>query len=200
MGADVGQLLALEDINLEIIAAGVLAHDHAAIDLPARLDHHRAAILQIPECESDREAIVGRDQNTVAAALQVSLMGGIAVEYTVEHGGTAAVGEELALVADQPAGRRVEHKPNAAAAGWAHLDHLGLALRHLLHHHTRERLVDVDHDLLDRLAQIAGRRIPLEQHLGPGDRELIALPPHGLDQDAELQFAAAGHLNRVALG
>src|SRR5580698_749110 len=32
-GADVGQLLALEDIDLEIIVAGVLADDHALVDL-----------------------------------------------------------------------------------------------------------------------------------------------------------------------
>src|SRR5580658_1416404 len=36
MGADVGQLFAFEDVDLKVIVAGVLADDHAAIDLPAR--------------------------------------------------------------------------------------------------------------------------------------------------------------------
>ena len=34
-------------------------------------------------------------------------------------------------------------------------------------------------------------------HLGPADLELEALPPHHLDQDRELQFAAPRHLKGV---
>ena len=40
--ADVGELLALDDVELEVIAARVLADDHAGIDLGAVLDEHRA--------------------------------------------------------------------------------------------------------------------------------------------------------------
>src|SRR3954452_6592184 len=46
-GADIGELLALEDVDLEVVVAGVLADDHALVDLPARLDHHRAAVFQL---------------------------------------------------------------------------------------------------------------------------------------------------------
>ena len=73
--------------------------------------------------------------------------------------GAARVGQQLALIADQAAGRRVEHQPLAAAAGRAHLDHLGLALGHLLHDDAGMLLVDVDDDLLDRLQQLAGRLV-----------------------------------------
>src|SRR3984885_9425701 len=45
MGAGIGQLLALEHIDFEIVVARVLANDHAAIDLPARFDHHWAAVF-----------------------------------------------------------------------------------------------------------------------------------------------------------
>ena len=59
------------------------------------------------------------------------------------------------LVADQAARRRVEHEALAVAARGAHLDHLGLALRHLLHDDAGMLLVDVDDDFLDRLEQFA---------------------------------------------
>ena len=60
-------------------------------------------------------------------------------------------------------------------------------------------LVDVDDDFLDRLQDFAAG-IALEQHLRPRHRQLEALAPHGLDQDAELQFAAAGDLHGILLG
>ena len=66
-------------------------------------------------------------------------------------GGAARVGEEFALIADQPARRRIEHQPLTAAARGTHLDQLGFALRHLLHDDAGVLLVDVDDDLLDRL-------------------------------------------------
>ena len=37
--------------------------------------------------------------------------------------------------------------------------------------------------------------VALHQHVRPRDGELEALAPHGLDQDAELQLAAAGDLH-----
>ena len=94
----------------------------------------------------------------------------------------------------------MEHQPQPAAAGGAHLHHLGFALGELLHHDAGIGLVDVDHHLLDRLQDVAGLGVALEQHLGARDRELEALAPHGLDQNAELQLAAARHLDRVVVG
>ena len=77
-----------------------------------------------------------------------------------------------------------------------HLDQLGLALRHLLHDDAGVLLVDVDHDLFDRLFQFAGL-VAAQQNLRPRHRQLEAFAPHRLDQDAELQLAAAGDLHRV---
>jgi hypothetical protein len=48
VGADVGELLALEHVDDEVVAARMLADDHAGINLPAGLDHHRPAIFQVP--------------------------------------------------------------------------------------------------------------------------------------------------------
>ena len=55
-GADVGELLALQRVDVEVVAAGVLADDHAGIDLLARADEQRAALLQVPQRVGDRLA------------------------------------------------------------------------------------------------------------------------------------------------
>ena len=196
-GADVGELLALEHVDLKVVVAGVLADDHAAINLPARLDHHRAAVFELEHGVGDRLAHFVGDQHAVAAAGDVALVRRIGVEQPVHDRGAAGVGQKLALVADQAAGRRVEHQPDPVAAGGLHLDHLGLALRHLLHDDAGMDLVDVDHDLFDRLFQLARCRSRRSSTLG---RDTDSSKPSrriGLDQDAELQFAAAGDLHRI---
>ena len=80
------------------------------------------------------------------------------MEQPVHHRGAARVGQQLAVIADQPAGRRIEHQPHAPAAGRPHLDHLAFALGELLHHDAGVFLVDVDDDFFDRLQDIARRR------------------------------------------
>ncbi len=117
------------------------------------------------------------------------------MEQPVHNAGAARIGEQFALVADQPAGRRVEHETLAAAAGGLHLHQFGLALRQLLHDDAGMLLVEVDDHFLDGLKQRAVGPAP-EQHLGARHGKLEALAAHGLDQNAELQLAAAGDLHR----
>ena len=61
-------------------------------------------------------------------------------------------------------------------------------------------LVDVDDDFLDRLQELARRLVLLENDARARHRELEALPAHGLDQDRELQFAAAGDGEGILVG
>ena len=122
------------------------------------------------------------------------------MEQAVHDRRAAGVGQQLALIADQAAGRRVEHQPQAVAAGRAHLDHLGLALAHLLHDDAGILLVDVDRRL-PRSAPAARRCSSFGQHDARArHRELEAFAAHGLDQDRELQFAAAGDFHRILVG
>ena len=86
------------------------------------------------------------------------------------------------------------------AAGGAHLDHLGLALAHLLHDDAGVFLVDVDHNLLDRLLPLAGRFVLLQDDARTRYRQFKAFPAHGLDQDGELQFAAARDFHGILVG
>ena len=113
------------------------------------------------------------------------------MEQAVHDRGAARVGQKLALIADEAARRRMEDEPQAVAARRAHLDHLGLALGHLLHDDAGMLLVDVDHDLFDRLQQRAVLGL-LEHHLRPRHAEFETFASHRLDQDRELQFAAPG--------
>ena len=120
------------------------------------------------------------------------------MKQAVHHRGAARVGQQLAVIADEAARRRIEDEPHAAAAGGTHLDELALALGHLLHDDAGVLLVDVDQHLLDRLEQLAGRPV-LKQDLRPRHGELKTFTAHGFDEDAELQFAAAGDLHRILL-
>ncbi len=172
----------------------MLADDHAAINLPARLDHHRAAVFQVPHGVSHGLALIGRDQHPVAPANDVAAMRTVGVKQPVHHRSAAGVGEEFALIADQSARRRIEDEPHPAAAGRPHLDHLALALGEFLHHHAGMLFVDVDHDFFDRFEPFAGCP-KLEQHLRPRYRKLKTFAAHRLDQNAQLKLAAAGDLH-----
>ena len=144
----------------------MLADDHAFVDLPARLDHHRAAVFQIPQRVGDGFAQLVRDQDAVAAALDRTLVCLVGVEDPVHDRGATRVGEQFALVADQPSGRRVEHHAHASAARRLQLDHLAFAFGHLLHDDAGVDLVDVDRDFFDRLFHLA-RFVGAEQDLRP---------------------------------
>ena len=65
----------------------------------------------------------------------------------------------------------------------------------LLHHHADEFFGNVDRELFDRLHQLAvdalGDDLRLAHH------QFVAFATHHLDQDGELQFAAAQHLERI---
>jgi serine O-acetyltransferase len=73
-GADVGQLLALERVHLEVVVAGMLADDHALVDLFLRVDEHPPAILEVPERIGHRLAVFHRDQDARAAARDRALV------------------------------------------------------------------------------------------------------------------------------
>ena len=121
------------------------------------------------------------------------------MEQAVHDRGAARIGEQFAEIADQAARRRVEHEAQAIAARGAHFDHLALALGHFLHDDARMLLVDVDHHFLDRLEQVA-RFVARIEHFGTRDAEFEAFAAHRLDQDRELQFAAAGDDIGVGIG
>ncbi len=109
--------------------------------------------------------------------------------------GAARRGEELAAEPDEPARRNAELEPRAAEAGVVHLDHAPAPASEPLGHDADVRVGHVEHDELHRLHQLA---VDLAGHdLGVRQHHLVAFAPHRLDEDSELELAAAEHGERV---
>src|SRR3546814_2080676 len=53
-GAHVGELLGLHRVDLEVVAAAVLADHHALVDRAAGIDEDLAALLEVPQRVGDR--------------------------------------------------------------------------------------------------------------------------------------------------
>ncbi len=181
----------------QVVGPGVLADDHALIDLHARLDEERAALLEIPERVGHRVARAVRDENAVAAAFDFAAIGLVGMEDAVHHAGAARVGQELAVIADQAARGAVEDDARLARTRRAHVDHLALAVRDLLDDDAGIFVVDVHRRFLDGFEAIAVLVLAVE-HARPRDRQFEAFAAHVLDQHAELQFAASRHFEGVA--
>ena len=120
----------------------------------------------------------------------------VALADLVEQRGPARVGQQLAAIADEAADREHELHPDAAVGVGRHLLEAALA--------AGERLLDladvvgrdVDRDPLVRLLGLAAGLV--EDDLGAADGELVALAAHLLDEDGQLELAAAADLERVA--
>ena len=117
------------------------------------------------------------------------------LEDVVHDPGAAGLGQELGAEADQPAGRHEVLHPRPAGAVVDHLLHPPLAQREELGDDADVLLGNVDRDALHGLVALAVDL--LGQHLGLADGQLEALAAHDLDEDGQLQLAAALHLPGV---
>ena len=194
-GADVGQVLLLDRVDVEVLGARVLADDHALVDLLAGPDEHRPALLQVHQRELRRGAAAVGDERAGRPRAQLARPRLPAVEDVVEQAGAARLGEELGAEADQAArGHEVLH-PHPAGAVVDHLLEPALAQREQLRDHADVVVGHVDRQPLDRLVRLA---VDLaREHLRLADGELEALAAHQLDEHGELQLAAALDLPRV---
>src|SRR3954449_7005705 len=107
-GAEVGELLGLEGIDLEVLGLGVLADDHALVEHLPGGDEQHAAVFERAQRIGDRWPLLHRDQHAVLAAGNRALVRAVAFEQAVHDAGAAGVGQELAVIADQAAARRAE--------------------------------------------------------------------------------------------
>jgi hypothetical protein len=117
----------------------------------------------------------------------------------VEDAGAAGLGEELGPEPDQAPGRDPVLEPGPAGPVGDHLLHAALAQAQHLGDDADVVVGDVDRQVLERLVDDA---VDLaDDHLRLADGELEALASHRLDEDRELQLAAALDLPGVgALG
>src|SRR5690606_30509464 len=178
----------------------ILADDHALVHGHTRADEQRAALLEVPERVGDARAVGHADHDAAVATANRTGPGSVPAEPVVQHALAARVGEELAAVAEQSTRGHAIHDARQARAlaltGAAHLEHLAAPAAELLDDDADERFRHVDHDLLVRLEQLAVRAL-LRDDARARDGELVALTPHRLHQDAEVQLAAAAHRVRI---
>src|SRR5207302_10349592 len=108
------------------------------------------------------------------------------------HAGPAGQGQDQAAKADQRPRRREVREPGSTARVGAHRLELRAARAEGLGDGAAGVEAAVDDALLDRLVTFA---IDLARDNGRArDLELVALAAHGLDQDRQVQLAAAADL------
>ena len=194
-GPHVGELLLLRDVDVHVVGAGVLADDHALVDRRAGADEQLAPVLHVGEGVGRRVAGAVGHEDAGLAARDLALPLHPALEQGVHDRGAAGVGQELGADADEAAGGDLELEAHAPRAVVHHLRHLALAQRHLLEHDAHVGLGQVDVEELERL--LAHAVLVVGDDLRVRDAELEALAAHRLDEDRELQLAAAEDLEGV---
>src|SRR6266571_1733733 len=196
-GADVGELLGADRVDHEVVVAGVDADDHSFVYRVPGAHEHAAALLELPQRVGDGDAVVLRHEDPVAALGDLALHRRIVVEHVAHDSRAAGHRQELALEADQPAGRDAVFEPHAALAVGLHVGELAAAPAELFHDHALVRLLDVDRQQLERLAALAVNF--LVDDARPRHRELVAFAAHVLEQDREVQLAAPANDERVGI-
>ena len=139
-------------------------------------------------------AAVG-DHRAGRAVRDVAQPGVPAGEVVVQRRRAAGLLEQLRPHADQAARRDAELEAHAARALVEHLDHAAAAWAEQPGHRADVVLRHVDQEGLHRLVDDAVDGLGHDLRLA--DAELVALAAHGLDQDRELELAAAGDLERL---
>ena len=193
-GTDGSQLLGLAGVDGDVIVLGVLAHDHALIDLGLRTDEHAAAILGVVQTVAGGLARFGGDQASGQTHLDLTAEGLVAIEDGVED--TLAVGscQKLGAVAEHAAGGDGVFNAGAAADG-IHLQQIALAHTQLFDYGADIFGGNVDGNMLHRLALLTVDL--LEENAGVGAADLKAFTAHILQQNGQMHFTAACHAEGV---
>ena len=151
------ELLLARGVDVEVVGAGVLADDHALVDLVAGADEQRAALLEVHQRELRRAPAAVGDQGAGRPRAQLARPRLPAVEDVVQQAGAARLGEELGAKADQAAGRDAVLHAHPAGAVVDHLLQAPLAQRQQLGHDADVVLGHVDGQALDGLVEACRR-------------------------------------------
>ena len=175
------------------------AHHLALVDLLAGADQHPATLLEVEEGIAQHLALAVGDHGAVAPRGDAAGIGGaIVVEDVVLEASAGGQGHELGLEADEAAGGDLIVQAHPALAIGDHVLELAAALAQGLHDGTLAGLLHVDGELLIGLADDAIHLA--EDDLGAGDGQLVALAAHVLQQDGQMELAAAGDAELLRVG
>ena len=109
----------------------------------------------------------------------------------IDDGGTLGFGHKLTAVTDQTAGRNLELQTAVTAVYRRHIVQLCLADTGAFHQHTRIFIRQINRQKLDGLHQLSVNH--LGDNLRTGYSKLKALAAHILNQNGQMQLAAAGN-------
>ena len=195
-GTCVGQVLRLADIDFNVLGLTGFSDDHAGVHLFTCTDEENTALLCIEQTVGDGLAAFEGNQRALLAVGDVSLVGLIAGKNGVHDAVALGVGHELSAVANQPAGRNSELETGVAAVGLSHGNQLTLSLSEDLNDVSGKLIRNINDSLLHRL-QFLAVLIVLVDDLCLGNRKLIALAAHGLNEDGQMELASSGNLEGI---
>ena len=186
-------MFGLADVDVDVHGLAALPHDHACVDFIAGADEELAALLGIEETVSDCGPCFKGDQGSLLAVSDISLVGRVLVKDRIHYAVALGIGEEIASVSDQAAGRNRELKSRITAVYDAHIEKFALALAELLDYVAGKFLGNIDKAGLHRLEELSVF-VSLIDDFCLTDREFITFAPHCLDQNGKVKFSAAGYL------
>src|SRR5580700_7185914 len=119
----------------------------------------------------------------------------VAVEEGIHDDGAAGIGEQIAAQTDKTARGHAKFEAHATVAVIVHLRHFTFAWPEALDDGADEGLGNVDGEMFDRFHELAVDFF--RDDLGTADHELITFAAHHLDEDGELELAAAEDFEAV---
>src|SRR5450830_2013744 len=201
-GTHVGQLLALDGVDDQVVVARVDADDHAFVHRVVVDDEHAAAVLQFPDRVGDSGAVILRDQHAVTTASHFAT--GIVdrcvfVEHVAHQAGAAGQGHEFTLEADQATRRDQVLETHAALAIRFHVLQVATTTAQFFHHAALVGFFYVNRQVFKRLVTHAIHHF--EHHAWTRHSQLEAFATHVFDQNRQVQLAAARYFkDRVVVG
>ena len=161
-------------------------------------DEQLAAFLKVEQGKAQRLAVDHRDNGAIVPLADLTLRARtIMVEGVEEQARARGQGQEFGPETDQSPRRDHIVQPHATIAVGHHVLHLGLALAELLHDRALVFFLQVDGEALKWFEPFAA--FLLENHTGTANSQFEAFAAHRLDQDRQVQFAAAGHSELVGV-
>src|ERR1035437_7345960 len=188
-------LLLFGRIDVHVVRTGILTDDHALVDVRARADEQRRALLH-PE---QRISVGGSGtichHDARGSMRDLARPRTVALAYLVHEGRASGFSQELPPEADKATDWNDILHPNATIGIRGHLLQSGLPVRQGVLDRPYVIGRDVNRDALVGLVNVT---VDLAQDdFGPADLEFVALTTHLLDEYGQLQLAAASDLVRV---
>src|ERR1019366_2413812 len=111
LGAEVRELLFAHGIDRDVLVAGILADDHALVNLLARANEELAALLAHHQRIGGGLAGLGGDEGAGDAGEDFAGVGAVFLEEMAEHSAAAGGVDDVDLHADEAAGGdgRLDH-------------------------------------------------------------------------------------------